>query len=51
MSHEISLTDRIMSSATKHLTEVVEAAQLGESHSLAHMLAVTENLKRALDSN
>ena len=51
MSQGISLTDKIMSCATKHLTEVVEAAKLGESHSLAHMLAVTENLKKALDSN
>ena len=51
MSEGLSLTDRIMEAATEHLKAVVKAAGLGESHGIGHMLAVTENLKKALVSN
>ena len=51
MSEGLSLTDRIMEAATTHLKAIVEAAGIGESHGIGHMLAVTQNLQKALKSN
>lgn len=51
MNSEGSLIDRIVQSATKQLRKIVLEAGIAESHGLGHMLAVLENLKRALASN
>ena len=51
MFEGLSLTDRIMDSAKKHLAVIVKAAAIKESHGLGHMLAVVDNLKKALESN
>ena len=51
MFEGLSLTDRIMGSAKKHLAKIVQAAAIKESHGLGHMLAVVSNLQKALESN